>query len=802
MRKAIEFRFSLSHATEGEVEIDEPIGWDKSTFSLKRDDKYKAITFEYSSSLRFYRSNGVHNGGGDFILYILDKYGPDEVLNLLVEVSDHNGPFETVFEGILNLEDITETVQGVECQAIQNDFFTIFNQRNDLNVSFKDNLSVDGVALQSYEPYTLNMHSKVLVKQTKAEIAQQLSIPPSPTHEFTINFGPPGFPDPQKTGIGSQPALEFVTRTSYLQFDFSGPTADELKNYWKVAGAALPEEPPVVYTVAEAGIHKFDIFLDLEVLLSVMHLTSSATSFVHCGANDGLLDDIFIDFVFLVRDVDGNEKYVENVSWGHTDACGQIYKAIDGPPIYFTPELTLAVDDEVFVYAKVRMDAKFERLLLNSKVQYLVGYLLNEGSRFKITGKTFTAPSTAPAMRVHDVFANLCNKLTNRNDSFYSEDFGYIGAPYHSYSDNGALSDFAIQNGFNIRNFPWEDRPLQLDFTTLFDSLDAIFGLSLNMEVIGGLPTIRVERLSYAYSKDPILVFNHVNKIKRTLAKEKYYNQIQIGYEQSLPQEINGLDEICTKHTYTTELKTMGNTLVLLSKVIASGSLIEVTRRNQYNETLTTDTEYDNSLFIISLAHGVPTKPETNEYFDTVNNLLSPETAYNLRLWPAFNLLRQGNRINGGLLKKWGSYYKFQSGEGNYIVELEMSPSETVYPGSYNAELLKGGTNIPWSYADLPEVTPLWTCDVFEFKYPFSLRKLNTLKANRNKSILITGDILQEAVSVVVLEVSSEVVNGLGSFKALGNSIIPFPYVPETADHLLLENGFDLLLQNGDLILL
>lgn len=806
MRKPLEFRFYLSNPIEGQILIDEPVGWDTGSFTLKRDEKYNSITFEYSSTLQFFRKNKRYNGGAEFILLVENKYGPDGEVTLKIDVSDHNKPWETIFEGRLNMEDINEKELYVECIAEQTDFFTIFNQRSGLQVSFKDNLSVDGVALQEYTPYTLNMHSKVLVKQTKAEIITDIPFPTSPTHEFTINAGPPGFPNPSLTGIGTQPNTEFVTRTSYIQFDFSGPTTDELKDYWKVMSGASTEEPPEIYTAKEAGLHSFDIRLDIDILIEAIH-TSFFTSKAHCGANDGTLDDNFVKTHFIIRDIDDNEKYSQVVDWGHFDSCGKIYDVLTNDVVNINLiDYNLEVGDQVYLYTSVRMEAKYERLLSDSKLQYMVGYIMREGSYLKIKGKTFTEPSTAPALRIHDVFQNLCNKLTNRDDSFYSEDFGYIDAPYHSYTQNGKLSHFALQNGFNIRNFPWEDRPLQLDFTTLYDSLDAIFGLSLSLEFLDGLPRIRVESLGYAYTKESVLVMDHIKGIKRTVAKNKFYNQIQIGYEKSLPQDINGLDEFCTVHNYTTDLRTIGSTLALVSKIIASGSLIEVTRRNQFNTTLTTDTEYDNSLFIIALNQTNQAIAEKNENFETINNLLSPETAYNLRLWPAYNLLRNGGRINPGLLKKWGSSYNFQSGEGNYIVEMEMSEDQIIYPGSYNAELLSVGVgkNIPWAYADLPEVDPLWFPHKYEFEYPLSYLSLNLLKANRNKSITISGDIFPEGLGVeaFIEEIEAEPVSGMAKFKLLAANEIAFPYIPEDADHLLLQDGYDLLQEDGDLILL
>lgn len=805
MRKALEFRFTLSNPIEGSIEIDEPIGWNGSKFTLKRDDRFNSILFEYSSQLKFYRANSKYNGGGEFILYIEDKYGTDGEVNLLVEISDHNGPWTTVFEGRLNLEDLIETERYVECIAEQGDFFTIFNQRTDLQVSFKDNYSVDGVALQVYEPYTLNMHSKVLVKRTEAEVKQDLAFPPTQTHEVSINFGAPGFPDPNKTGIGDQPDTEFVSRTAYIQFDLSGVTVEELADYWNVGGASLPSVPSEIYTVKEAGLHSFDISLLTDILASG-YRTSGSSTYVTCNDTDnGYLELIKTKFVLKIVDAEDVEKYIEEVGESEENVCGVDNATVEANAS-FTPiiDLELEVGDKVYLYAEVTLEATYARQLTDANIGLAVGHQLKEGSFIKIKGKTFTESSTAPAMRIHDVLQNLCNKLTNRDDSFYSEFFGYPGAPYHSYISKGCGADYVLQCGFNIRNFPWEDRPLQPVFNTIYDSLDSIFGLSLSVEVIDGLPKIRIEQLSYAYTKEVVLNLDHVSGIKRTIAKDKFFNQLVVGYEEWKPEEINGLDEFATKHTYSTDLRTTGSTLTLLSKVIASGSLIEVTRRNQYNQTLTTDTKYDDSLFIVALNQSDPTIAEKNENFDNVNNLLSPETAYNLRLWPAFTLLRNGSRINGGLLKKLGSFYKFQAGEGNYVIEMEMDESQTDCPGSYNADMLIGGTDIQWAYADLPEVEPLWVPVIYEFKYPLSVDQLLTLKLNKNKSVFITGDLFEEGygATAFVLEVESEPNTGLASWTCLAASMLPFNYVPEDADNLLLQDGNNLLLEDGSLMLI
>jgi hypothetical protein len=815
MREGIEFRFTLSNPTEGEVLIDEPVGWNKSTFTLKRDPKYHSLLFEYSTSLKFYFANGIHNGGAEFIKFIEGKYGPDGEVGVLVEVSYHNSDWEVFFEGRLDLEAYVESEVFIECSIEQTDFFTIFNQRSDLKVSFADNISVDGVALQEYTPYEIAMHSKVLVKRTEIIPKEAIAIPAAQTHEFTIQGAAPGFPNPNQTGVGDQPLTEYNVRTSYIQFELSGAEVEELDDYWNVAGGGTSTEPPEIYTASEAGLHTFDININADI---IMEAISTGTATAHRGDCDrgfgGLIEDYEIIYKFIIRDESDVVKY----SNSFLSLSGHIGCIMPGPDNnlrangvteegvignLFLEDYNLSVGDKVFLYAEITMSGEYERLInfINSKVAYGVGHTLLTGSYVKIKGETFTEDSTAVGFRVHDVLQNTINKITNRDDTFYSETFGYPEAPYHSYAEKGCYADFAIMNGFNIRGFPWEQRPLQLSFIDLYDSLDAIFSLSLSLELIEDLWKIRIEKKNYSYTKDVFLTLEGVNKIKRSIAKDKFYSQINVGYEKSLPEEINGLDEFATVHNYATANKTIGKPYVAISKVIASGSIIEVTRRLQYNETVTTDSKYDNDLFIIALNHDDPTLTETNENFPVVNNLLSPETAYNLDLSPARNLLRHGNVINGGLLKKNFSEYKFMSGEGNYLME---SQTTNECPGSFDGELLAENQDIPWNYADVEEVDPCWVPYELSFTFPLSMEDVVLIKLYKNRAINISGDIHEDGdlETVFILDLDYEPVTGLAEFKCLAASTLPYNYVPEDADNLLLNDGFDLLFEDGSLILL
>jgi hypothetical protein len=289
------------------------------------------------------------------------------------------------------------------------------------------------------------------------------------------------------------------------------------------------------------------------------------------------------------------------------------------------------------------------------------------------------------------------------------------------------------------------------------------------------------------------------DKISREIEKELIINFIEVGYNTWQPEDINGLDEFATVHQYSLPMKTIGEKYIIKSSIIASGSIIEVTRRKQFDSTLTTDTKFDNDVFIIALNHSNPAICEKNENFDQVNNLLSPETAYNLRLSPARNLLRHGNVINSSLLAKVGASYHFTYGEGNFIMESELKVSDTC-PGNFNNDLLKENQNILWAYANVPEVDPFWTLNAFVFKYPLSFSSFKNIRDNRNLAIPFT-DIYGADKLGYIDELDYDINECLVSLRLREANTVPFNYTRDL-DNLLLQDGEDFLLEDGGFIIL
>jgi hypothetical protein len=91
-----------------------------------------------------------------------------------------------------------------------------------------------------------------------------------------------------------------------------------------------------------------------------------------------------------------------------------------------------------------------------------------------------------------------------------------------------------------------------------------------------------------------------VQKFTTKNDNSKYINKIEIGYQKWESENIGGIDEVCTRHEYATEINSAKSAMSLLSRYSASGYAIEWTRRKWFYEEPTTDWRYDNDNFIIS----------------------------------------------------------------------------------------------------------------------------------------------------------------------------------------------------------
>lgn len=251
---------------------------------------------------------------------------------------------------------------------------------------------------------------------------------------------------------------------------------------------------------------------------------------------------------------------------------------------------------------------------------------------------------------------------------------------------------------------------------------------------------IRVEKREFFFNPEKTVLLSNINDIERSYDTAKMFKKVVIGYREWKTEDISGIDDPQTKHTYASTLKRTGEEVEILSEFIGASLAIEQTRRQSID--LTTDYQYDDSTFIIALNPDYESEsspdlfiPETDENFVAINNLLNSETRYNIRITTARNFLRHENWLYIGLQPYVGTNYKFTRGEGNYDLETQMiAPSPDLDCGDeYDGDLLAESQNFEVTNECLHSAHYYTITD-----YPLSVDDYITIRDNRNNAIGIS----------------------------------------------------------------
>lgn len=250
---------------------------------------------------------------------------------------------------------------------------------------------------------------------------------------------------------------------------------------------------------------------------------------------------------------------------------------------------------------------------------------------------------------------------------------------------------------------------------------------------------IQVEERAEVYDDVPVVNIDNVLQISREYDTDLIFKKIEVGYANWKSEDISGIDDPQTVHTYASRFKKMGTELPLKSEFIAASLAIETARRQTIEKSK--DYKFDDNTFIIAInpENVSPDSyvPELDENFDDIQNLLNSETRYNLRITPARNLLRWANVINGCLQSYLSSFLKFVSGEGNFDMTSRMTTSSGTPGSDCLNESYDGGTlsekqdiQVTDEYLHLPL---LYTIEI-----GMTWETYNSIRTNRKKAIGIS----------------------------------------------------------------
>lgn len=615
------FRFTLNNTIEGSQVISNPDGWKEIKLKLERDKEYHSLVEMIELPLIFCGTDGVYDGGYDYIRNIEDTQGIDAQIEILIEVSDNGGAYETFFEGLLELETIKEISDAepykLECNIVRNDFWSKFTTRKSQQVNLNASVSLDGDSVTTPDHIRLQLPSQRMFVKTTYENTEDLSI--TGTENGTDSF--------QKSAQLGLPYTRAEIKDSFsLGFGEVASVITDVVN---------------IIQVTELGDIDFTINSSLRI-----QATSTQT----------------IDQVNVTVSVRKNNEGALGFSNSATPlslSCDETLTVSGSNTI-----TGVEIGDLIYLYVTWGVSLAASG---NTTYDFSVGESIIE-----FTQNSFTENTEVDSFLLRDAAESILSKIISRNNVMYSN---YLG----DETPTACAANFAIMKGLHVRGYTMNDKPMFMSFDDWWAGANPIFNLGLGYETIGGTEFIRIEDKGYFYDDDYSMTFSNIDGITRVYDKDKIFKSIEIGYEKWSAESASGVDDPQTKHTYNTRFKIIGKDEKVLSKFIAASLAIEQTRRNRVE--FGKDWRLDEDTIIIALSNdSSPYQPELDEAFSAITGLLNSDTRYNIRLTPARNFERWKPYFNGCLQLYIPETYNFGSGEGNY--DMQSTGDESCDPGT------------------------------------------------------------------------------------------------------------------------
>lgn len=765
------YRVTLTNSILGSLILSkEPVGLKDIAPTIKRGENH-GLTTEIDVKLQFY-CNGA---GKEFIDQVRDEQGPRAIININIDASCGCDPgddapdysidysddygsatqgdcdYDEFYIGVIELKTWETDGEFTNCTIRPAGILETVKNRLDTKVDLFALETLDGTALSAfiYGPYELNLHSKTIIYKS------DFNFLPDETHypDVPLGWERIGF-DTDNPTIDSSPGTERTIQHSYSQTIIAEiPILGEVAGYsndlnslarsdtYPGDNSQIQSESLIVAINSGSDIYNISGHFKFGFKLSISAATSPTKYFkynvtpklyIQTGSTITLLEtmstvsgtanfgtgllELIIPFTEYSIEFEQNNMPISD------NGVIRLYMKFDEEWIIERPGIGGEYEANIFKECFVNED-----------------YSVDEKSFIEVSQESTTTDSTAQAFAIFETGAQIARVITDQTDSFRSNIFGRKNSEPYSYNSNGCASFCSFLNGFMVRGFPItgdNSRSIRMSMNDFFKGLNPIWNLGLGIEKVGDIYYIVVDGKDYFYDASTImLTIDNIPNLKRSEAIEYYYNLINVGYENWETQFSNGLDEFNSKRQFDTLNSFVNNPLELISELDASGYRLEITRRKQYSDTFTEDSEYDEDNFIICLnrteVSGLPTMlnvAEKDENFDGVSNVISPETSYNLRISPERNYVRWSNVIDSGLTKYPATEAKFTSGQGNYKMTSKVTGDNC--PGSWNNETLSAGQNLQWDDVNNLDSNPIWLPEILEFQYPITWTQYKAIAAN------------------------------------------------------------------------
>lgn len=696
------------------VEVEEPIGWDKVSFTLKRSDNFIGLENLYTDSLEFYGT------AFEMLRDAYETYGFEGSFIFRIEAYCA-GVLEDSIETVIKLSTYLRVDNTVTVNVEDSSFDRTVKNRLSTSIDLSSNIGLDGTALSPIEKISIGAHSKQI--RTTA----LFTVRPSFT-TITID-------GPDTTGRHVGPfalgANDMQRANEPLAFS-NGPFYPDNSGDEDPSSSVFENETNFDIEIKVTGKIIFSplnkLVLSVDGVATTVWYTGGFEYYYRVNGNNVLIatyprvlkntaNQYTIDLNFTATVQPGQRLYI----W-----CFDTYQN-GGYTADYPGSSKISEGPEVYVYST--------------------------DTNFNFINESIYPASTIKGYYIYEAFNRITESISGELNSFRSDYFGRELSTPQAYDSNGCGSWTMLTNGLNIRRMLRKDGtefPVTASFEELFNACNAVWNLGFRVETdSSGKKYIRVEPKSYFFNNDPLFSFDNISEIRTSPALNKIYNEFECGYENWRvgTGNLNFIDEFNSKRSYSIPIKNQKNKLSARCDYIAGGYSIELTRRVQYSNNPTSDFETDNNNFFICLntepvVSDLYTTPPVSTYYPVgtvserdekhfVGNYFSPHTAYNLRISPADNAQRWYNYLAPSAFKM-SLPVKFQTGDGNYQEFHEL--------GFDNCKISSGIVAqdqdiLPMSLIDgRPLFIPNW----FEADVPMTLSMFNAIKASSERALSIS----------------------------------------------------------------
>ena len=685
------FRFWLE-----ENLIDEPVGFDATKMKLSRSESYHGIIAETDSqTVEFY---GV---GYQILKDLYDASGIDASMNLRIEYACEN-TFETL--GVYSITFYnSEWYCGDDCfcKVGLERKGCIYQLKNgmDTKVNLDAKFGIDGSSsIGDYE----YLRKEISIPSKTIRYTNNIDSTVDIAQDFTTDIN--GTFGGATTGLMQvEHWLPFENiKLNEIDDLYSLPTWD--KNFGAINSGVADNFN--IFTVNPPDVVCLDSTYNFK-LVSKGNLSFNTSA---------SLTPIAVDFYVTKWSAGAFSSILYNDSLTNTGSFPNYVYSWDIDTTFST---TLNTGDQILMY--VFLNA--QKTTSGSFSDYIITH--EQPNSLQILLDSLCPATDCKTYMINEALSKTSEYVTNGCLRVYSEYLGRTDSEPFNFDNDGCGGMLTLTKGQLLRQLETrltgDQAPVfNVSFSDILKALDSILGIGYTIEELGSIEVLRVENWEYFY-QDNIMADIGLVSINKRPRLSLHIKNFKTGYNKYQAEESNGLDEFLTEREYSTKLVNNDLTVDKVCQFIASGYAIELTRRQNYDNTK--DWRFDDDTFIICTKRdGLDIVVEQGN-INSPANIIDPTTILNFRISPA--------RMAMNLFKYLTTFIKgtkeliFANGKGNIAAEGELDSICSIEAGVISEKQNLTQTDFAGDQSGL------FTAELHEVEnVPLTFDQYKTIRAN------------------------------------------------------------------------